>query len=133
MFVLHLATAPRYQRPADGITSYLLASPRTSQAQHLVTTYVVLQPGGRQQRHSHAAEQVYFILAGQGRMTVGDETQTVQAGDCIFIPGGAPHGLVNTGAAALHYFSAAAPPFSAEALRTAWPLPGEADEPPASP
>jgi quercetin dioxygenase-like cupin family protein len=27
-------------------------------------------------------------------MTVGNETQTVEVGDCIFIPSNEPHGLV---------------------------------------
>lgn len=103
-------TAPRYQRP-EGITSYLLASPRTSNAEHLTTTLAVLQPGGEQRIHSHAPEQVYFILEGTGMMTVGGETQRVGAGDCVFIPSGQPHGLKNDGAAILRYFSAAAPAY----------------------
>ena len=37
MHVLKKETAPRYVRP-EGITSYLLASPRTSSAEHLTTT-----------------------------------------------------------------------------------------------
>jgi len=60
MHVLKKETAPRYMRP-EGITSYLLASPRTSSAEHLTTTLAVIQPGGEQRLHSHRPEQVYFI------------------------------------------------------------------------
>ncbi len=57
MHVLKKEAAPRYTRP-EGITSYLLASPRTSSAEHLTTTLAVIQPGGEQQLHSHRPEQV---------------------------------------------------------------------------
>src|SRR5207302_1011155 len=96
-------TAPRYLRP-EGITSYLLASPRTSSAEHLTTTLAVIQPGGAQRIHSHRPEQVYFILEGSGLMTVGSETHRVGPGDCVFIPSGQLHGLKNDGGTVLRYF-----------------------------
>lgn len=63
MHVLKKVTAPRYMRP-EGITSYLLASPRTSSAEHLTTTLAVIQPGGEQRIHSHRPEQVYSFSKG---------------------------------------------------------------------
>src|SRR5688500_10644391 len=65
MHILKKKTAPRYQRP-EGITSYLLASPRNCDAVHLTTTLAVIAPGGEQRIHSHPPEQVYFILEGAG-------------------------------------------------------------------
>ena len=44
MKVLRRNTAPRYKRQ-EGITSYLLASLRTSDANHLTTTLVEIEPG----------------------------------------------------------------------------------------
>ena len=123
MHVLKKETAPRYIR-REGITSYLLASPRTS-AEHLTTTLAVIQPGGEQRIHSHRPEQVYFILAGSGMMTVGGETQRVGPGDCVFIPSGQPHGLKNDGDVTLRYFSAAAPAYGAGHLEKTWALKGE--------
>ena len=58
-------------------------------------------------------------------MTVGNETQTVEVGDCIFIPSNEPHGLVNGGNEKLIYFSAAAPSFTKEELINLWPLQSE--------
>src|SRR5438309_10729853 len=119
MHVLKKETAPRYVRP-EGITSYLLASPRTSSADHLTTTLAVIQPGGEQRIHSHRPEQVYFILEGRGLMTVGRETQRVGPGDCIFIPSGHPHGLKNDGDVTLRYFSAAASAYEPTATVRPW-------------
>ena len=96
MHILKQETAPRYTRP-EGITSYLLASPRTSNGEHLTTTLV------------------------------GRETEQVGPGDCVFIPSGQPHSLRNDGETALRYFSAAAPAFLHEDLKTFWPLQSEAE------
>jgi mannose-6-phosphate isomerase-like protein (cupin superfamily) len=109
MQILRKAKAPRYCRP-EGITSYLLASPRTSQAHHLTTT------------------QVYFILEGAGVMIVGTETQAVGTGDCVFFPTDTPHRIRNEGKAVLRYFSAAAPAFDASDLLSPWPLASESEE-----
>jgi mannose-6-phosphate isomerase-like protein (cupin superfamily) len=111
----------------EGITSYLLASPRTSSAEHLTTTLALIQPGGEQRLHSHRPEQVYFILEGGGLMTVGSETQRVGPGDCIFIPSGQPHGLKNDGAMTLRYFSAAASAYEPGHLEKTWALKSEAE------
>ena len=111
----------------EGITSYLLASPRTSSAEHLTTTLAVIQPGGEQRIHSHRPEQVYFILEGRGLMTVGSETQRVGPGDCIFIPSGQPHGLKNDGPLTLRYFSAAASAYEPGHLEKTWALKSEAE------
>jgi mannose-6-phosphate isomerase-like protein (cupin superfamily) len=126
MHVLQKETAPRYIRP-EGVTSYLLASPRTSSAEHLTTTLAVIQSGREQRIHSHPPEQVYFILEGNGLMTVGDETQKVGPGDCIFISSGQPHGLKNDGHVTLRYFSAAAPAYEPGVLEKSWPLKSEAE------
>lgn len=125
MAVLKKEAAPRYLR-AEGISSYLLASPRTSAAKFLTTSLVELQPDGEQRVHSHDPEQVYYLLEGTGLMTLGEETVRVKAGDCVFIPSGVPHGLKNDGPAPLRYFSAAAPSFAPKELESFWPLPSEA-------
>jgi mannose-6-phosphate isomerase-like protein (cupin superfamily) len=126
MHSLKKETAPRYAR-AEGITSYLLALPRTSAAEHLTTTLAVIRPGGEQGIHSHPPEQVYFILEGCGLMTVGSETQRVGPGECIFIPSGQPHGLKNDGDMTLRYFSAAAPSYEPGHLERTWALESEAE------
>jgi mannose-6-phosphate isomerase-like protein (cupin superfamily) len=121
MKILSKHKAPRYTR-TEGITSYLLASPRTSDARFLTTTMVEITPGGKQRVHQHHPEQVYFILEGKGLMTVADKRAEVGPADCIFIPSGVSHGLKNNGKKLLRYFSAAAPSFKKEELESFWPL-----------
>ncbi|MGA2915545.1 MAG: cupin domain-containing protein [Sedimentisphaerales bacterium] len=96
--------SPRYQ--SEGITSYLLVSEITTNSRYITTSLVEMNPGGKQHIHSHETEQCYYILEGEGLMTVGRETQKVAAGDCIFIPSNEPHALNNNSQSVLKYFSA---------------------------
>ena len=121
MNVLRKERSPRYQR--DAITSYLVVSAQTCNAENLAITIVEMEPGGFQHLHSHKPEQIYFILEGQGLMTVDGEERPVQAGDCIFFPSFAEHGLKNTGEGVLRYLSAASPSFTQEQCEEWWPLP----------
>ena len=126
MNILRKNEAPRYER--DNIISYLLVSEKTCGSKNLTTTIVEMQPGGIQNIHSHGPEQMYYVLEGEGAMTVGDDTQAVKAGDCIFIPSNAPHGLKNDGAFLLKYFSAASPSFARGETEALWPLSSMKDE-----
>jgi mannose-6-phosphate isomerase-like protein (cupin superfamily) len=57
----------------------------------------VLPPGKAVRRHHHLqTEEIYYILHGEGEMTVGSETQKVKTGDAIFIPRTKTHTLKNT-------------------------------------
>lgn len=106
-------SAPRRRR--HGLTSIFLLDRNSDvgreTASNLAVTWVELEPGGAQIPHHHAPEQVYVIVQGRGQMRVGAETQPVNAGDLVFIPPNAVHGLQNTGAETLVYVSAATPPF----------------------
>ena len=121
MNILMRNSAPRYQR--DGITSYLLASKRTSGADNLAVTLVEMTIGGFQHLHKHAPEQTYTILEGSGLMIVNGEQRLVRPGDCIFIPSWAEHGLQNTGGMMLKYLSTASPSFTLQECIDWWPLP----------
>lgn len=90
MNVLTKTGAPRYKR--DNITSYLLVSALTCDAENLAITLVEIEPGGVQHVHNHEPEQMYHILEGSGVMTVNGERRQVQAGDCIYFPSLAKHG-----------------------------------------
>jgi mannose-6-phosphate isomerase-like protein (cupin superfamily) len=125
--ILRKGKSPRYVRE-EGITSYLLASPRTCGAKQLTVTLVEIAPDGEQRIHRHDPEQIYFVFEGGGIMTVGEDEERVVAGDCIFIPSDTRHGLKNDGQTVLKYVSATAPPFTMEELRSFRPLAGEEND-----
>jgi mannose-6-phosphate isomerase-like protein (cupin superfamily) len=81
-----------------------------------------MELGGIQHLHSHEPEQMCYILKGRGLMNVGGEERPVQAGDCIFFPPSAVHGLKNTGEGVLSYISAASPSFTIAQCETWWSL-----------
>jgi mannose-6-phosphate isomerase-like protein (cupin superfamily) len=47
--------------------------------------------------HRHAPPEVYFVIEGEGIVTVDDVTSPVRTGTAVFVPGGAEHSLANTG------------------------------------
>jgi uncharacterized cupin superfamily protein len=52
----------------------------------------------------HVADEMFFILSGEGEYRHGDETFAVRAGDVVAAPAGPrAHQLINTGAAELRY------------------------------
>ena len=56
-----------------------------------------LGKGKELEAHIDPMEEIYFIMSGEGEMTVGDDTQHVVPGDAIWIPAGSSHSLLNTG------------------------------------
>jgi mannose-6-phosphate isomerase-like protein (cupin superfamily) len=120
MHVVRKGSAPRYKR--DNIVSHLLVSELAGGSNNLSITLVEMEPGGVQHIHSHEPEQMYYILEGSGIMTVDAEDRPVQAGDCIFFPSFAKHGLENTGGTVLRYLSAGSPSFTREECQRFWPL-----------
>ena len=60
-----------------------------------------LSPGDSEGIHIHEKEndyeEIYYIIAGKGRMTINDDEVLVKKGDAILIPPGVEHGLLNNG------------------------------------
>jgi mannose-6-phosphate isomerase-like protein (cupin superfamily) len=78
-----------------------------------------LAPGQQTTPHWHMhLEEVYFILHGQGDMTVGEETRTVRAGDAILIPTHRVHSLRNTGSSELALLCPVSPPWNPQDYHT---------------
>jgi mannose-6-phosphate isomerase-like protein (cupin superfamily) len=71
--------------------------------------------GGATLLHRHSeSEELYHVLAGSGRMTLGDEEFSIAPGDSILIPPGTPHCLRNTGDQPLRLLCCCAPPYRHE-------------------
>jgi mannose-6-phosphate isomerase-like protein (cupin superfamily) len=74
-----------------------------------------LEPDEVTQRHYHrAAEEIYFVLKGSGRMEVDGDSKMIRPGDAVLIPAGAWHTLENNGNSELRFLCCSAPPYSHE-------------------
>lgn len=66
-------------------------------------------------RHYHReAEEIYFILEGEGRMEIDGVVRRVGPGDAILIPPGAWHEIAVDGDEVLRFLCACAPPYRHE-------------------
>jgi mannose-6-phosphate isomerase-like protein (cupin superfamily) len=70
-------------------------------------------PGSETAEHYHPkTEELYYFVAGTGRMRLGDEDADVCGGDCVVIAPGMPHKLWNTGGEPLVLLCCCAPAYS---------------------
>jgi len=84
--------------PARRRTQNLVGGASPIQARHFCMGYVTLEPrGGQVPWHNQAQEEVYFVVRGTGEACLGEERQTLQAGQAAFIPSGVFHQLTNVG------------------------------------
>jgi mannose-6-phosphate isomerase-like protein (cupin superfamily) len=78
-------------------------------AQHSLA-HITLPPGTTSRKHYHpTVEESYFILAGEGRMTVDSESRIIKPGDAISIPVNAVHQIFNDTNAPLTFLAICAP------------------------
>jgi mannose-6-phosphate isomerase-like protein (cupin superfamily) len=69
------------------------------------------QPKGCCEPHTHeTAENIYYILKGQGVVELNGKRHLIGPGMVIFIPAGVEHGIANTGFEDLMFIVAASPP-----------------------
>jgi mannose-6-phosphate isomerase-like protein (cupin superfamily) len=77
--------------------------------------HAVVRPGERTLRHHlDGAAEVYYLIAGRGRMHVGEETRDVRAGDALLIPAGAVQFIENTGGEDLVFLAIVEPAWRPE-------------------
>ena len=90
---------PLIDRTTTGITQCSLAEE-------------MLPPGHAVTAHHHRQiEEIYYIVAGSGLMTVGDEVCEVEAGDAVYVPRGHRHTLENTGSEPIKLILVCGPAF----------------------
>jgi len=97
----------------DGSTIREIAGPAWTPARNQSLAEATVPVGGRTVPHYHrVTEELYFFTAGSGRMTLGDEERDVRAGDCVVIPPGLPHQLINESGEPLVLLCCCSPPYS---------------------
>jgi mannose-6-phosphate isomerase-like protein (cupin superfamily) len=83
----------------------LAATPRV-----LLDLYA-LEPGQGQKVHSHDdQDKIYVVLEGRGRITVGAQEETVEAGEAVVAPAGTAHGVTNDSGVRLLILVLVSPP-----------------------
>ena len=55
-----------------------------------------LERGKTIESHKDPMEEIYFVLSGEGEMSVDEETRHVRPGDATWIPAGSAHSLTNS-------------------------------------
>lgn len=92
-----------------------LAGLARANTRRLSLAQVSIAPNGGSREHYHLQmEEVYYLLKGQARLTINDETRTVEPGDTIVIPPGARHKIVNIGTSDVVMIVACAPAWRVE-------------------
>jgi mannose-6-phosphate isomerase-like protein (cupin superfamily) len=51
----------------------------------------VLEAGERDPQSPHSEDELYFVVTGRGRVTVGDDDRAVQPGSLVFVGASVPH------------------------------------------
>ena len=97
----------------DGSTIRELAGAVSLPSEKQSLAEATVPPGGATTEHYHrVTEELYFFQSGSGTLRVGDESRDVRAGECVLIPPGAVHRLINTGKVPIRLLCCCAPPYS---------------------
>lgn len=51
----------------------------------------VLEAGGTDPQSPHSEDELYYVVAGRGAVTVGNETRDVSTGSLVFVAATVPH------------------------------------------
>jgi len=109
MDIRNLAAAVAFQTK-DGSEIRELLAHRNSCIRNQSLAEATLPPGATTMRHYHPqAEEIYYILVGQGELEIAGETALVGPGDAIAIPPGAAHQIHNCGDKPLKFLCCCAP------------------------
>lgn len=67
-------------------------------------------PAAYVEEHVHAVqEQIYYVLEGEGALTLDGERRLMRAHDYVWVPPGVRHGFTNTGTAGLVFLVVTTP------------------------
>jgi quercetin dioxygenase-like cupin family protein len=95
MDLYKLAQLARYQ--PDKMAKVELTS-----SKHLICGLNCFEPGQAQKSHAHkGADKLYYVVEGRGEFSVGAEQRTLSAGELLYVPENAEHGVANTSGARL--------------------------------
>jgi len=80
---------------AVGVSKQVLIS--AGEAPNFAMRCFTIQPGGSMPLHTNLVEHEQYVLSGEAKVIIGEESHAVKPGNVVFIPAGAPHTYVNIG------------------------------------
>ena len=63
-----------------------------------------LEVGGWLGHHRHEPSEIYYVLSGEGTLSVEGRQHHVRSGSAVHVPGGSEHAIRNTGSEELRFF-----------------------------
>jgi quercetin dioxygenase-like cupin family protein len=111
-FVEKMARLPWQEFPGHfgGALSKVLVGPGNSGSERIDFRISRYAPNAHVQEHSHKVqEQIYYVLEGEGVLTVGKEEHLMQPHDYVYLPPGVPHSFTNTGLSGLIFLVVTTP------------------------
>ena len=98
---------------ADGSRIREIVGPSWTPARNQSLAEATVNPGEATIEHYHRkTEELYYLVAGTGRMRLEADEAEVVAGACVVIPPGTRHKLWNTGSEPLVLLCCCAPAYS---------------------
>jgi mannose-6-phosphate isomerase-like protein (cupin superfamily) len=103
--VVHVTLADRTEFLAGDHTVLreLLHPAKQSLALGYSVAHGTLAPGVRSKLHRLRSSEVYYIIAGRGRLTVDDSVVAVEQGSVVYVPPGGKQSLENSGSSAVEF------------------------------
>jgi mannose-6-phosphate isomerase-like protein (cupin superfamily) len=74
----------------------------------------IVAPGARSKWHRLTSSEVYYFIAGRGRLTVGDSVVEVEAGSVMYVPPQSKQSLENCGSTAIEFLCVVDPAWRPE-------------------
>ncbi len=96
----------------DGSRILELIRPEREGSENLSLARATVEPGASTLRHRHTkAEEIYYVLQGEGALEIGGAVERVEPGDARLIPPGAEHRITAMGTEPLVMLCACSPPY----------------------
>lgn len=93
-----------------GALSKMLVGPEKGGSDRVDFRISRYAPNAYVEAHQHTVqEQIYYVIEGEGVLTVGKDAHLMRPHDYVYLPPGVPHSITNTGLAGLVFFVVTTP------------------------
>lgn len=107
----------------DGSQVLELIRPEREGSRNLSLARATIEPGASTLRHRHTeAEEVYYVLRGEGALEIGGPVERVGPGDARLIPPGVEHRVTAVGPEPLVILCVCSPPYQHEDTQITEPV-----------